>query len=61
MTDLTQRIKRAQQQAAEAGIDALLVTPSADLRYLTGYDATRLERLTALVIPTDGEPTLVVP
>jgi Xaa-Pro aminopeptidase len=60
-SDLTQRIKRAQQQAAEASIDALLITPGADLRYLTGYDATRLERLTALVVPTDGEATLVVP
>jgi Xaa-Pro aminopeptidase len=56
-----QRIKRAQQQAAEAGIDALLISPGADLRYLTGYDATPLERLTALLIPAVGEPTLVVP
>jgi Xaa-Pro aminopeptidase len=61
MTDLARRIKRAQQRAAEAGIDALLISPGADLRYLTGYDATPLERLTALVVPADGEPTLVVP
>jgi Xaa-Pro aminopeptidase len=60
-TDLTHRIKRAQQRAAEAGIDALLISPGADLRYLTGYDAPALERLTALVIPADREPTLVVP
>jgi Xaa-Pro aminopeptidase len=60
-TDLTHRIKRAQQQAAEAGIDALLVSPGADLRYLTGYNAPPLERLTALVIPADGEAILVVP
>jgi Xaa-Pro aminopeptidase len=61
MTDLTHRIKRAQQQAAEVGIDALVISPGADLRYLTGYNAPRLERLTALVIPADREPTLVVP
>jgi Xaa-Pro aminopeptidase len=61
MTDLAHRIKRAQQRAALTGVDALLVSPGADLRYLTGYDAPPLERLTALVIPVDGEPTLVVP
>jgi len=37
------------------------VTPSADLRYLTGYDAKPLERLTCLVLPADGDPVLVVP
>jgi Xaa-Pro aminopeptidase len=60
-TDLPPRIERAQQHAAKAGIDALVISPGADLRYLTGYDATPLERLTALVVPAHGEPTLVVP
>src|SRR5262249_3219148 len=32
-----------------------------DLRYVTGYDAHQLERLTCLVIPADGAPCLVVP
>lgn len=44
-----------------AGIDALIITPSADLRYLTGYDALPLERLTCLIIPALGDPTLLVP
>ena len=55
------RIRRAQDATAQAGLDALLVTPGADLRYLTGYDAVPLERLTCLVVPADGEPVLVVP
>lgn len=55
------RFHRAQQLAAERGIDALLVTPGANLRYLTGYHALPLERLTCLVLPSDGDPTLVVP
>ncbi|HVE99394.1 MAG TPA: aminopeptidase P family N-terminal domain-containing protein, partial [Mycobacteriales bacterium] len=38
------RLARAQQATADAGLDALLVTPGADLRYLTGYDALPLER-----------------
>lgn len=43
------------------GIDALMITPGADLRYLIGYDAVALERLTCLVVPADGEPMLLVP
>jgi Xaa-Pro aminopeptidase len=42
-------------------VDALVITPGADLRYLTGYDAKPLERLTALVLPAAGDPTLIVP
>ncbi|HWL34585.1 MAG TPA: Xaa-Pro peptidase family protein [Frankiaceae bacterium] len=55
------RLGRAATAAAAAGLDALLVTPGADLRYLTGYDALPLERLTCLVVPAEGPPTLVVP
>ena len=55
------RIARAQKAAAEAGLDALLVSPGPDLRYLTGYEALPLERLTCLVAPASGEPFLVVP
>src|SRR4051812_31808388 len=45
----------------ERGVDALLLPPGADLRYLTGYAALALERLTCLVLPADGDATLVVP
>ena len=44
-----------------AGVDALLVGPGADLRYLTGYHALPLERLTLLVARADGDHTLIVP
>ena len=43
------------------GLDALLLTPGPDLRYVTGYDAQQLERLTCLVIPAAGPAFLVVP
>jgi Xaa-Pro aminopeptidase len=52
---------RAGQLAASAGLDALLVSPGPDLRYLTGYDALPLERLTCLVLRASGPPVLVVP
>jgi Xaa-Pro aminopeptidase len=55
------RLGRAAAAARDAGLDALLVTPGADLRYLTGYEALPLERLTCLVVPADGDATLVVP
>jgi Xaa-Pro aminopeptidase len=58
---LSERLRKAADAAASAGVDALLVTPGADLRYLAGYDAIPLERLTCLVVPARGEPTLVVP
>ncbi len=58
---MTTRLARAQHLTAERGIDALLITPGANLRYLTGYHALPLERLTCLVLPADSDPVLVVP
>ncbi|GAB2746361.1 M24 family metallopeptidase [Kitasatospora kifunensis] len=55
------RLRQARESAARAGIQALLISPGADLRYLTGYHALPLERLTCLVLPVDGEPFLLVP
>lgn len=58
---MSSRWIRAQQAVAEHGLDALVITPGADLRYLTGYEAKPLERLTAFVLPAEGDPTLIVP
>jgi Xaa-Pro aminopeptidase len=55
------RIDRARDELRNAHVDALMVGPSADLRYLCGYEALPLERLTLLVLPASGDPTLVVP
>jgi Xaa-Pro aminopeptidase len=59
--DRPARIARAAEAAASRGVDAVLVTPGADLVYLSGYDPLPLERLTSLVIRSDGHPVLVVP
>ena len=56
-----QRLARARKELGERGLDALLLGPSADLRYLTGYQAPPLERLTLLVLPAAGDARLVVP
>jgi Xaa-Pro aminopeptidase len=55
------RVDRARVATAAAGLDALLVSPGPDLRYLTGYDAIPLERLTLLVLPVAGPLTLIAP
>jgi Xaa-Pro aminopeptidase len=42
-------------------VEIMLVTPGADLSYLTGYHAVPLERITALVITLDFDPFMIVP
>ena len=59
--DLEDRLHKVRETAQIAGVDALLVSPGPDLRYLTGYDAIALERLTCLVVPLDGDIRMVVP
>lgn len=54
-------IRRLQAAMPEHGVSAMVITPGADLRYVAGYDAKPLERLTALVLPVVGEPFLVAP
>jgi Xaa-Pro aminopeptidase len=56
-----QRLRAAAAAAADAGLAGLVITPGYDLRYLVGSRAQTFERLTALVLPATGEPTVVVP
>ena len=51
------RLAGAQGGAGERGVTALLVGVGPDLRYLTGYEAMPLERLTMLVVPASGRST----
>lgn len=58
------RLTRAQEAAAAAGVDALVVAPGSDLRYLLGVGGSAFERLVCLVLPAAGSaasPALVVP
>jgi Xaa-Pro aminopeptidase len=60
--DYAARLARAARAGTEVGLRGLLVAPGPDLVWLTGYQPTAVtERLTLLVLPDDGEPTLVVP
>jgi Xaa-Pro aminopeptidase len=55
------RLSRAAAEAAARDIDALLVSASVDYTYLLGYLAPGMERLTCLIVPAEGAPSLVVP
>ena len=43
------------------GVDVALLSLGLDMPYLTGYNAMPLERLTMLVLPANGDATIVVP
>jgi Xaa-Pro aminopeptidase len=55
------RRQRASKALHERGAAALLLTPGSDLTYLSGYRIFGSERLTCLVLPAEGTPTLVLP
>ncbi|MGI8306845.1 M24 family metallopeptidase [Saccharopolyspora hattusasensis] len=55
------RLTKAAETAAAAELDALLITPGSDLRYLLGAGGESHERLTCLVLPADDRPALVLP
>lgn len=55
------RIARAQALMKANGIGAVLIEPGASLVYFTGVRWGRSERLTAAVLPVEGEPCIVTP
>jgi Xaa-Pro dipeptidase len=57
----TDRLARLAELAGVSGADAVLVTPGPDLAYFIGHSIGSHERLTCLVVPAAGRPSLVVP
>ena len=55
------RLARTAAAARAAGVRALLIGVGPELEWLTGYEAKPLERLTLLVVPAEGDPSIVVP
>jgi Xaa-Pro dipeptidase len=55
------RIERVQAGLAERGFDALLDLSAADINYLTGFFYAPTERPTAILVPREGEPVLLLP
>jgi Xaa-Pro dipeptidase len=55
------RVAKAQELMRAAGLKAILVEAGSSLVYFTGVQWWRSERLTAAVIPADGEALIVTP
>lgn len=55
------RLDRVRAAMEAVDLDVLMLSVGADLPWLTGYHAMALERLTMLVVPRDGDATMLVP
>ena len=56
-----QRLDKARQLMRRHGLGSILIEPGASLDYFTGVRWGRSERLTAALIPVDGEPVIFTP
>jgi Xaa-Pro dipeptidase len=55
------RLDKARQLMRRHGLGSILIEPGASLDYFTGVQWWRSERLTAALIPVDGEPIIFTP
>jgi Xaa-Pro dipeptidase len=55
------RLERARTLMARHGLDAVLIEPGSSMIYFAGIRWWRSERLTALVLPRQGQPVVVTP
>lgn len=60
-TVFAQRIARAQDELKARKLDLLVVEPSTNFQYFTGYNPGRSERLILLMLPATGTPVIVCP
>jgi len=56
-----ERVAKAQRLMRRQGIGAILIEPGASLTYFTGVQWHRSERLTAAILPAEGEAIIVTP
>ena len=55
------RCATAQERMKHKSLDYLFIAPSSDMLYFIGYAGHITERLTLLILPVQGEPTMVLP
>src|SRR6267142_2288190 len=55
------RIERAQAELKTRRLDLLVVEPSTNFQYFTGYNPGRSERLILLMIPVTGAAVMICP
>lgn len=61
VSERLQRVLKAQDLMARHDIDAIVLEPGSSMKYFTGIDWWRSERLTAVVIPRVGDIGVVTP
>ena len=61
VSTLSDRLERLAAQAVVSGADVILISPGPDLEYFMGHSVASHERLTCLVVPASGEPSLLAP
>ncbi len=61
MADYLARCAKVQEIMVEEGVDALLVSPSSDMLYLSGCPLTPSERLALMILRREGRPAFIVP
>ena len=61
LSEYQRRLSSVRSQMHGHGVDTLLLSIGHDMPYLIGYHAMPLERLTMLVVPAEGDLTLIVP
>jgi Xaa-Pro aminopeptidase len=55
------RLDRLRTQVKQLGAEVAVLTPGPDLAYLLGHSVASHERLSCLIVPIAGTPTLLVP
>jgi Xaa-Pro dipeptidase len=55
------RVAKAQGLMRAQGLGAILIEPGASMTYFTGVEWHRSERLTAAILPAEGEAAIVTP
>ncbi len=60
-TPFVDRVRVCQKQLRDQGFDAVILFPSPNFTYLTGFQETPSERHFLFVVPADGTPTMLAP
>src|SRR5690242_2024224 len=55
------RVRRVQERVREHGLDGLLVHHPPSVNYLSGYQTFNMYDNECVVVPSEGDPTLMVP
>ena len=61
MTAYDERLARVRSGMKANGLDTLILTPGASMRYLTGFSEIGHERLLAVVVPKEDAPFFITP